>query len=74
MPILTQWILPIAFVAVGIAILAGRMLPQLPETSGLRITLGVVALLLGVHRFLASRTMSRARRRRFGGERERPWE
>ena len=72
--ILMHWILPIALVAVGIAILAGWMFPQLPEPSGLRPVLGIVAVLLGVHRFLASRTTSRANRRRFGGERPRPWE
>jgi hypothetical protein len=74
MTILMQWILPIAFVAVGIAILAGWMFPQLPAMSGLRLVLGIVALLLGVHRFVASRSVSRESRRRFGGERQRPWE
>jgi hypothetical protein len=74
MPFLTHWILPIAFVVVGIAILAGWMFPHLPEPSGLRLILGIVTVLLGVHRFVASRTMSRANRRRFGGERQRPWE
>jgi hypothetical protein len=74
MAILTRWILPIAFVAVGIAILGDWVLPQLPERSGLRLMVGMVALLLGVHRFLASRTTSRTNRRRFGGERPRPWE
>jgi len=74
MTILPRWILPIAFVAVGIAILAGWMLPQLQGYSGLRLVLGIVALLLGVHRFLASRTGSRGSRRRFGGGRQRPWE
>ena len=74
MTILTRWILPIAFVAVGIAILAGWMFPQLPEPSGLRLVLGIVAVMLGVHRFVASRTTSRASRRRFGGRRPRPWE
>ena len=43
MTILPRWILPIAFVAVGIAILAGWMLPQLQGYSGLRLVLGIVA-------------------------------
>ena len=74
MTILTRWILPIAFVAVGIAILTGWMLPQLQGYSALRLVLGIVAVLLGVHRFVASHSVSRGSRRRFGGERPRPWE
>ena len=73
MGILTRWILPVAFVAIGIAIFTGWLLPELPNRYGLRIMLGLVALLLGVHRFVASRTVS-ASRRRYGGQRHQPWE
>lgn len=74
MELLTRWILPIAFGAVGIAIFAGWIIPVLPNNAGLRIMLGLVAILLGVHRFVASRTMTKQDRRRYGGERNRPWE
>jgi hypothetical protein len=72
--ILTRWVLPIALVAVGIAIFAGWMFPRLPEPSGLRLMLGMVSVLLGVHRFVASRSTTQSGRRRFGGDRPRPWE
>jgi len=73
MGLLVRWVLPIAFVAIGIAVLFGWILRDLPPSSGLRLMIGVVVILLGVHRFVASRTASRDRRR-FGGERDRPWE
>lgn len=73
MGILTRWILPVAFMAIGIAIFAGWLLPGLPSQYGLRIMLGMVALLLGIHRFVASRTTA-SPRRHYGGERHKPWE
>jgi hypothetical protein len=70
-----RWILPIVIIAVGIAIFTGMILPQIPRETGLRPLLGIVVALFGVYRFAAAR-MPRpdAERRRFGGERMRPWE
>jgi hypothetical protein len=72
--IIIRWVLPIAMVAVGIAILFGWILQNLPAQTALRPMIGIVAILLGVHRFVASRIMSADDRRRFGGGRKRPWE
>ena len=61
--------------AIGIAILTGSILDKLPNGTLLRPLLGIVVILLGVHRFVAGRIdASAAQRRRFGGERNRPWE
>ncbi len=71
---ITHWILPIAMVAVGIAILSDLILTNIPPQTWLRPIIGVVVILLGVHRFVASRMMTPDDRRRFGGGRRRPWE
>ena len=73
MPLLNRWVLPIAFAAIGIAIFTGTLFPRLPSGSGLRTLLGLVVILLAVHRFVASRTRPPPARR-FGGGRNRPWE
>ncbi len=73
MPLLSRWVLPIAFAAIGIAIFTGALLPQLPEGSGLRTLLGLVVILFAAHRFVASRALT-GHQRRFGGGRARPWE
>lgn len=74
MRMLSQWILPIAMVAVGIAIFTGLILQQIPATTGLRPILGLVALLLGIHRFIMTRVKRDEDERRYGGGRRRPWE
>jgi len=76
MGIFSRWVLPIAMMAVGIAVLSGLLMPSLPNGASLRLMFGVVAILLGVMRFVASRSGRGAgdERRRFGGERKRPWE
>lgn len=75
MRILMQWVTPTALIAVGVAVLAGWLLPQLPSGLSLRTILGLVLILFGVHRFVASRySIGSGDRRRYGGERKRPWE
>jgi hypothetical protein len=76
MNILTRWLLPISMMGIGIAVLMGAILPDLPGLSSLRVMVGLVAILLGVHRFAAVR-LARPQgdsRRRYGGEAPRPWE
>lgn len=70
---LTRWILPIGFVLLGILILTGNLLQQVPSETGLRTIMGIVVILLGVHRFVAARAV-KPQERRFGGEHRRPWE
>ncbi len=70
---ITRWILPIGFVILGVLILSGVLLKQIPRETGLRPIMGVVVILLGIHRFVVSRT-PRADRRSYGGEFGRPWE
>ena len=76
MQVFSRWVLPIAMIAVGIAIFSGFLLPALPNGNTLRFMFGVVAVLLGVLRFFAARSVRSGQedRRRFGGERKRPWE
>ncbi|MCC6477395.1 hypothetical protein IT157_10115 [bacterium] len=74
MSILVRWILPLAFLVLGVMILSGAILKELPPNTGLRTLLGVVVILLGVHRFVASRSVKVRHDRRFGGHRNRPWE
>jgi hypothetical protein len=74
MSLLTRWILPLGFSVLGILILSGVILTEIPQGTGLRTLLGVVVILLGVHRFVASRSVKPRTDRRFGGERNRPWE
>jgi hypothetical protein len=74
MRMLSQWILPIAMGAVGIAIFTGLLLRELPDSTGLRPLLGIVTVLLGVHRFVAARMKRDDGERRFGGGVRRPWE
>ena len=69
-----RWVLPIVILAIGIAIFSGSILPQIPQRTGLRPLLGAVVVLFAVYRFAASRTPRTSDRRRFGGERSRPWE
>jgi hypothetical protein len=71
---LMLWVLPIVVVAVGIAIFAGIILPQIPRQSGLRPLLGAVVVLFGIYRFVASRIPRGPNNRRYGGEVRRPWE
>ena len=70
---ITRWILPLAFVVLGVLILTGTILKQIPRETGLRTIMGVTVILLGIHRFVVSRT-PRGDRRRFGGDHSRPWE
>ncbi|HEY3294684.1 MAG TPA: hypothetical protein VGL38_04565 [bacterium] len=77
MQVFSQWVLPIAMIAIGIAILTGVLIPTLPAGSSLRFMFGLVAILLGVLRFVSSRSQRRGPpddRRRFGGPRKFPWE
>jgi hypothetical protein len=74
MPSLTRWILPIALVGIGIAIFAGWIMPDLPGARGFRPMIAMVVILLGIHRFVASRAVRDEKRRRFGGPGPRPWE
>lgn len=66
--------MPVAFVAIGIAIMTGAMLPQLPEGTMLRPVMGIVVMLIGIHRFVVSRVRAAPRERPFGGDRPRPWD
>lgn len=74
MSLLTRWILPLGFAVLGILILSGVILTEIPPKTGLRTLLGSVVILLGVHRFVVSRSVKPRADRRFGGERNRPWE
>ena len=74
MNLITRWVLPIGFTLIGIAILSGVLLTQLPKNTLLRPVMGIVVILLGVHRFVVSRMKVSPRDRRFGGDRTRPWE
>lgn len=74
MRLVYRWLLPVAFIGIGIAVLAGLLLPNLPAGTGIRPMVGIVAILLGVHRFVASRTVAHSSRRVYGGERRKPWE
>ncbi|MFZ5434655.1 MAG: hypothetical protein ACOZB3_12885 [Calditrichota bacterium] len=74
MSILSRWVLPIAFAGIGIAILSGMILRTIPADTGLRPILGIVVILMGVHRFVAARSMKKSDRRPYGGERQKPWE
>lgn len=70
---ITRWILPVGFFVLGILILMGVLLRELPEGTGLRTLMGIVVVLIGLHRFVASR-MTKVERRRYGGSQARPWE
>ncbi|MBK6910672.1 MAG: hypothetical protein IPK53_14435 [bacterium] len=70
---LVRWLLPLAFVVLGVLILSGTILKQIPRETGLRTIIGVVVILMGVHRFVASR-MPRGEHRRYGGSYRRPWD
>jgi hypothetical protein len=74
MNLFLRWVLPIAILAVGIAIFTGALLPQLPRGTGLRTLLGLVVMLFGIYRFAAARMQNVPSHRRFGGEHPRPWE
>lgn len=74
MRVLSQWILPIAMGVIGIAIFTGLILRDLPASTGLRPIIGMVAILLGAHRFVVSRIKQSDEERRFGGSSRRPWE
>jgi hypothetical protein len=74
MQVFFRWILPITLVGIGIAIFSGLLLRELPAGSGLRLMLGLICALLGVHRFVASRSVRSPGRRRYGGGFHRPWE
>ncbi|MBU0691270.1 hypothetical protein KKC97_07465 [bacterium] len=66
--------MPIAFAIIGAAIMTGYMLPQLPDGTLLRPIMGMVVILIGVHRFVVSRMPAAPSERRFGGDRPRPWD
>lgn len=70
---IVRWLLPIAFVVVGILILTGTILKEIPRETGLRTIMGIVVILIGVHRFVVSRT-PRNEHRRFGGSYRRRWD
>ncbi len=74
MSVLLRWVLPIAILAVGIAIFTGALLPQIPRGTGLRTLLGLVVILFAIYRFVAARIPKAPAQRRFGGEIRRPWE
>lgn len=66
--------MPIAFVIIGIAIITGLILPQIPDETLLRPVMGIVVVLIGVHRFVVSRMPVAPQERRYGGDRTRPWD
>jgi hypothetical protein len=74
MQIIVRWMLPIALVGIGIAIFSGLLLRVMPAGTGLRFMLGLICILLGIHRFVAARTERFSGRRRYGGSFHRPWE
>ncbi len=74
MKLIVKWIMPIAFVTIGLAIMTGNMLPQIPDNTLLRPVMGIVVILIGVHRFVVSRMQVTPRERPFGGDHPRPWD
>lgn len=74
MSALLRWVLPIAILAVGIAIFTGTLLTLIPRGTGLRTLLGLVVILFAIYRFVAARIPQAPSKRRFGGEFRRPWE
>jgi uncharacterized membrane protein YfcA len=74
MKLFIGWIMPIAFVIIGIAITTGFLLKQIPDDTLLRPVMGVVVILLGIHRFVVSRMPVKPRERHYGGDRTRPWD
>ena len=70
-----KWLVPISLVAIGIAVLSGFILKNVPGQGFFRQTFGLVIILIGVYRYFAARIPKvGAPRRRFGGVRKRPWE
>ena len=70
-----NWLMPAILVMVGIAVLTGWLFPGIPSRTHLRLLLGLIVILVGVHRFVAARGESPPnQRRRYGGKRPRPWE
>ena len=43
----------IGFVTLGIAILFGWLFPQIPSSTGLRLILGLVVIMMGIYRFVS---------------------
>ncbi|MBU0508984.1 hypothetical protein KKH27_09140 [bacterium] len=74
MQVVFRWLLPVVFVGIGSAIWAGLLFPSIPAGTGLRPILGIVTILMGLHRFVASRYGRPSERRRYGGDRPSPWE
>ena len=76
MSFILRWLMPAVLVLVGIAVLTGFLLPDnTPTRTLLRPMLGLIVVIVGINRFVAARmTSPTSRRRRFGGERQRPWE
>ena|SRR3989339_1307257 len=74
MKLIIGWIMPIAFVIIGVAIMSGILLTRIPDETLLRPVMGVVVILIGIHRFVVSRMPVKPRERRFGGDRPRPWD
>ncbi|MDD5088652.1 MAG: hypothetical protein PHI18_07635 [bacterium] len=74
MQFLSRWVLPVAFVGIGSSILFGFLFPAIPASTGLRPILGIVVILMGVHRFVVSRYVKPHDRRPYGGEHRKPWE
>lgn len=70
----THWLMPAVFVLAGIALLAGWVRPGLLLDPTLRLTMGLVVILLGLQRFVTARQEKTVSRRRFGGVFHRPWE
>ncbi len=63
--------LPIFFMALGIAILSGWILPGLPEGTGIRPMLGMVTILFGLYRGVVFLFVPPQKRRPYGGFRYR---
>jgi hypothetical protein len=74
MQIIVRWMLPIALVGIGIAVFSGLLWRGMPVGTGLRFMLGLICVLLGIHRFVAARSERSSGRRPYGGAFHRPWE
>ncbi|NIO27859.1 MAG: hypothetical protein GTO29_04805 [Candidatus Latescibacteria bacterium] len=68
---LLRLVLAVLFLSVGIGILAGWILPGLPEGSGMRPMLGIVTILFGLYRGVIFFFVPPQKRRPYGGFRKR---
>ena len=74
MKMIIGWVMPVSFVVIGIAIMTGILFTKIPDGTLLRPVMGLVVILIGIHRFVVSRKSVSPRERRYGGERPRPWD